>query len=288
MNEICRREQGEDFVPFLPEPVIDFHVHLFPDRLFDSIWRYFDERIGSKILYPLYYRESVDYLRARGVGPIIYSNYAHKAGVARVLNEWNLRIVEEIPDLYCFLAYHPDDGDALEMAKLLIAHPGILGFKLQLAVQQISPCDERLFPLYELIIEKRKRILLHVGTGPVKRSEIIGVTPFKEVLRRYPDLPANIPHMGGLEFESFGELLDAHPSLYLDTSYSFVPGTPYRFPLGQGFLEAHRDRILYGSDFPNVMHPREVEINDLLEMNLSPDFYRRVFRENGLALLPGD
>jgi uncharacterized protein len=277
---------GDTFVLVLPEEIIDFHVHLFPDRFFDAIWRYFDERIGSKILYPLYYRECVDYLRARGVGPIVYSNYAHRAGIARALNEWNLQILEEIPDLYCFLAYHPDDGDCLEMAERLIDHPKILGFKLQLAVQQLSPCDRRLFPLYELIIEKKKRILLHVGTGPVKRSEIIGVTSFMQVLRRYPDLPANIPHMGGLEFEAFGELLDTHPSLYLDTSYSFVPGTPYQFPLGRGFIEAHRDRILYGSDFPNVMHPREAEINHLLDMRLSGNSYSKVFRENGLALLP--
>jgi len=117
-------------------------------------------------------------------------------------------------------------------------------------------------------------------------SEIIGVTSFMQVLRRYPDLPANIPHMGGLEFEAFGELLDTHPSLYLDTSYSFVPGTPYQFPLGRGFIEAHRDRILYGSDFPNVMHPREAEINHLLDMRLSGNSYSKVFRENGLALLP--
>jgi hypothetical protein len=30
MNEISRREQGEDFVPFLPEPVVDMP---FPEGL---------------------------------------------------------------------------------------------------------------------------------------------------------------------------------------------------------------------------------------------------------------
>ena len=65
----------------LPEPIIDFHVHLFPDRLFDAIWRYFQDRIGLNVLYRLYYRECVDYLRAQGVGTIVYSNYAHKEGL---------------------------------------------------------------------------------------------------------------------------------------------------------------------------------------------------------------
>jgi uncharacterized protein len=275
-------------VSMLPRQIIDFHVHLFPDRLFDSIWRYFEDRIGLKVLYRLHYRECVNYLRAQGVGPIVYSNYAHKEGVTRVLNEWNLKVLDEIPDLYCFAPYHPDDGDALAMAEAIINHPRILGFKLQLVVQQLSPCDNRLYPLYELLIETKKRLLIHVGTGPVKRSDIIGVNPFRKVLRRYPELQANIPHMGGLEFEAFGDLLALYPSLYLDTAFSFVPGTPYLFPLGNDFLETYKDRILYGSDFPNMFHTREAEFEHLRARHLSPDFYRKVFLENALRLIPGE
>jgi uncharacterized protein len=268
-----------------PDPIIDFHVHLFPDGFFHAIWRYFEEHLAVKILYKLHYRESVAYLRERGVGPIVYSNYAHRKGVARVLNDWNLRVLEEIPDLYCFAAYHPDDDDALAMAGRLLEHPKILGFKLQLVVQRLSPNDSRLFPLYEMTIEKKKRLLLHVGTGPVRASALVGVTNFKKVLDRYPDLPANIPHMGGLEFEAFLGLLDHHPGLYLDTSYSFVPDTSYKFNLGNDCLERYKDRILYGSDFPNLIHPREDEIENLLSLDLSDDFYRKVFRDNGHQLI---
>jgi hypothetical protein len=268
----------------LPGQIIDFHVHLFPDRFFDAIWRYFEEHLDVTVLYKLYYRESVAYLRERGVGPIVYSNYAHRKGVARVLNDWNVRVLEEIPDLYCFAAYHPDDDDALVMAERILEHPKILGFKLQCVVQQLSPCDSRLFPLYEMIMERKKRVLLHVGTGPVRGSAMVGVTHFKKILDRFPDLPANIPHMGGLEFEAFLGLLDHHPGLYLDTSYSFVPHVPYKFNLGNDWLERYKDRILYGSDFPNLIHPREQEIEYLLNLDLSDDFYTKVFWDNGCKL----
>jgi predicted TIM-barrel fold metal-dependent hydrolase len=269
----------------LPRPMIDFHVHLFPDGFFNAIWRFFEEHLGRQIQYKLYYRECIAHLRACGVGPIVYSNYAHRKGVARALNDWNLRILEEIPDLYCFAAYHPDDDDALAMTEKLLANPKILGVKLQCVVQQLSPCDSRLFPLYEMIIERRKRLLLHVGTGPVRGSAFVGVEHFKEVLDRFPDFPAIIPHMGGLEFEAFLGLLDHNPGLYLDTSYSFVPQTPYKFNLGNDYLEKHKDRILYGSDFPNLIHSREAEIECLLHLGLSPDFYTKVFHDNGLALI---
>ncbi|OPY78690.1 MAG: Amidohydrolase [Syntrophorhabdus sp. PtaU1.Bin153] len=267
----------------LPKYFIDFHIHLFPDKFFDAIWSYFNGHI-LEVLYKLYYRECIKYLRDSGVGPIVFSNYAHKKGVAQILNDWNLKVIKEFPDLYCFAAYHPDDDDALERAERMLGYPNILGIKLQCMVQQLSPCDSRLFPLYEMIIERKRRLLMHVGTGP-HGNEYVGITQFKKALNRFPDLPANVPHMGGLEFKAFIELLDDHPALYLDTSYSFVPNVPYRFNLDNGVLEKYKDRILYGSDFPNLIHPREIEIKSLLDLGLSSDFYSKVFLENGLKLI---
>jgi predicted TIM-barrel fold metal-dependent hydrolase len=57
------------------------------------------------------------------------------------------------------------------------------------------------------------------------------------------------------------------------------------FNLGDDFLETHKERILYGSDFPNVILPREEEIDTLLGLGLSQEFYDAVFRDNGLRLL---
>jgi len=97
----------------LPEKIIDFHVHLFPDKLFKAIWKYFSASYGRNVIHELYYKECIDYLYEKNVEYIVYSNYAHKKGVAKGLNEWNLKVLEEYPELYCFAAYHPDDDDAL-------------------------------------------------------------------------------------------------------------------------------------------------------------------------------
>jgi uncharacterized protein len=268
----------------LPTPIIDFHVHLFPDRLFEAIWKQFVIDYGYKVLHNLYYQECIEYLRSRGVGTIVYSNYAHRAGTAQRLNEWNIKALDEIDDLYCFAAYHPDDKNSLEMAAELLTHEKILGFKLQLLVQRFYPHDERLFPLYEMVKDSGKRIQMHVGTGPVG-NEFVGAEHFKQLLQRYPDLPATICHMGALEYDEFGSLLDTHPDIYLDTSFSFLPELGGCFNLGKGFLEKNKDRILYGSDFPNVLFPREVEIETLLEFDLSQAFYNNVFRDNALKLI---
>ncbi|MHB8773278.1 MAG: amidohydrolase family protein [Syntrophales bacterium] len=268
----------------LPRPLVDFHVHLFPDRLFDAIWRQFVTDYGWKVLHQLYWRECLAYLRDRGVGCVVYSNYAHRTGIARGLNDWNLRVLAEDPSLFCFAAFHPDDEDGLARAEELLAHPRILGFKLQLLVQRFPPDDPRLYPLYELVMAKGKRLLLHVGTGPVG-NEFVGVTPFRRLLARYPDLPAIVAHMGALEYGSFGDLLADYPNLLLDTAFAFLPSLGAVCDLDAAFLERHRERILYGSDFPNILFPREEEIDTLLGLNLSPEFYAAVFRDNGLRLI---
>ncbi|MBU2055327.1 MAG: amidohydrolase family protein [Proteobacteria bacterium] len=268
----------------LPQPLVDAHVHLFPDRLFDAIWRQFVADYGWSVLHRLYWRESLAYLKERGVGPIVYSNYAHRPGIAKGLNDWNLAVLEETPDLYCYAAFHPGDADALAMAASVLEHPRILGFKLQLLVQRFSPHDERLFPLYELVMAKGKRLLLHTGTGPVG-NEFVGIVHFRKLLARYPDLPATVAHMGALEYGAFGELLSDHPGIFLDTAFAFLPGLGFICDLEADFLEKHRERILYGSDFPNILFPREEEIDALLGLGLSQAFYDAVFRDNGLLLI---
>ncbi|HOT45250.1 MAG TPA: amidohydrolase family protein [Spirochaetota bacterium] len=271
---------------YIPSDIIDFHVHLFPDRMFDAIWEYFSKCYKWDVIYRMYYRECISYLRERGVQKIVFSNYAHREGVAEALNAWNLEILEGIPELYCFAAYHPGDENGLAMADRVLSHPRVLGFKLQLLVQRFFPHDNRLFPMYEKVMERGKRILFHVGTGPVG-NEFVGLAEFNKLLDRYPDIPANVAHMGAMEYRGFMDLLEDHPALYLDTAFAFFREFQGRggFNLGNEELEKHKDRILYGSDFPNLIMPRESEIATLSDYGLSPEFYERVFYRNARELI---
>jgi len=78
----------------VPEKIIDFHVHLFPDKLFDAIWKSFSNDYKWDVMYQLYYGECVSYLNRKNVSPIVYSNYAHKKGVAEGLNQWNMKVLD--------------------------------------------------------------------------------------------------------------------------------------------------------------------------------------------------
>ena len=268
----------------LPDKIIDFHVHLFPDKLFDAIWTFFKKDYGMDVIHRFYSFQCIEYLRNHRVGPIVYSNYAHKKGVAPLLNAWNRELLDRTDDVYCFAAFHPDDEDAIEKARDIISHPKVLGFKLQLLVQRFYPDDDRLSGLYEMVMEKNKRILFHVGTGPVG-NKYVGIDNFRKLLRRYPGLPANIAHMGALEFTEFFDLLEVHEHLFFDTAFCFLPKAAQMYNLGGDLLEQYKDRIVYGSDFPNIIFPREEEIDCLMRMDLSKEFYEQVFYTNGRHLI---
>ena len=267
----------------VPIPLIDFHVHLFPDRMFNAIRNAFIKDYNWDVRYKMNADECVQYLHDHDVEYIVYSNYAHKKGIAASLNRWNLDILDAHPGTFCFGAFHPDDDD-LEHVKEFLQHPRAMGIKLQLLVQKFYPHDERLFPLYEYIITRGKRLLMHTGTGPVG-NEFVGFEHFKRALEKYPQLPVNVAHMGAYEYSEFISLLDTHEKLFLDTAYTFFPGTEGGFNLGKKVLENYSDRIVYGSDFPNIIFPREDELNSLDSLELSESFYSKVFYENGLQLL---
>jgi len=268
----------------IPENIVDFHTHLFPDKLIDAIWGKFLNDYNWDVIYRLYHRECIDFLKRHHVSHIVYSNYAHKKGVAEGLNRWNRSVLDEFPHLYCFAAIHPDDENCMEIAKNIISHPKVLGFKLQHLVQHFYPYDERLFPIYDLVMEKDKRILFHVGTGPVA-SPYVGIQHFEKLLKTYPDIPANVAHMGAFECREFMDLLDDHSDLYFDTSFAFFNGMDMGFNLDPSYLEKNKDRIVYGSDFPNLIFPREEEIDTLVSLGLSDEFYQKVFFNNGMELI---
>ena len=71
--------------------------------------------------------------------------------------------------------------------------------------------------------------------------------------------------------------------MVMDTSFSFLPGLSFDQP--PETMLKHANRIVYGSDFPNLIMPREEEIEKLLSFDLGNDFYNKIFRNNADRLI---
>jgi uncharacterized protein len=94
--------------------------------------------------------------------------------------------------------------------------------------------------------------------------------------------------MGAFETRLALQLLDRYPHLHLDTTMAMSPATLAYMGIDpavvrDGDLIRYADRILFGSDFPNLPYPYEAERTGLWARNLPLDVYRRIFYENARA-----
>lgn len=252
-------------------PVIDAHVHLFPDRLFDALWRWFDNH-GWPVRHRLYSHAVVEFLRARGVVHIVALHYAHKPGIARSLNRYMAELVRAYPGLVTGTAtILPGEPDAVAILEEAF-DAGLVGVKLHCHVQSFAPDHPDLEPVYALCQERAMPIVMHAGREPaspaypVHPHELCAVDRIAAVLRSYPRLRLCIPHLGADEFEGYLALLDTHEFLYLDTT--MMVANYFAVPDPVALVSARPDRILYGTDFPNIPYAWDREVKKLMAMDL--------------------
>ena len=69
-GEMQRAKIGHGTIIMGAAVIIDSHVHLFPPRVFDAIWRWFD-RHAWNIQYRLYAEEVLAHMREHGVARVV-------------------------------------------------------------------------------------------------------------------------------------------------------------------------------------------------------------------------
>ena len=91
-----------------------------------------------------------------------------------------------------------------------------------------------------------------------------------------------MPHLGFSEVAAYRKLIEKYDSLWLDTTMAI---TDY-FPIEQKIaLSDYRpDRVMYGSDFPNIPYAWDRELKVLEAAGLSYDRLERITYRNALEL----
>jgi uncharacterized protein len=260
-----------------PVPAIDVHTHLFPDRLMAAVRRALGDMYGWSFDLPTDPQVFSEFVRERGTESFCILPYAHKPGMAPSLNDWMARTANEVPGAIGFACVNQDDDD--KVALLTEAFDaGLRGIKLHYQVQNVEPADERLYPVYELMIDRDLPLVVHAGRGPTD-SGTVGVDLFGKLMARYPALRVCVAHMGWPERDAFLALARRYPNVYLDTSgvgnHSFAD-------LDVAGLE---DRILFGTDAPNIAFDYDLTVQRILEMGLSEEQNAAIFRDNAVRFL---
>jgi len=268
--------------------IFDVHVHFMHPRVMAKVWAYFD-RVGTG-LWPVEYRgtddERVEHLRSMGVRRFTSLSYAHKPGIAGFLNDWTRDFAERTPDALWSATFFPEPEAADYVPKLVDA--GVQVFKAHLQVGDFAADDPLLEPVWGTLADSGTPIVLHAGSGPAP-GRFTGPEGIARVLEGRPDLNVVIAHLGMPESAEFMDLAEGYPKVMLDTTMAFVdfwdqppdPAIVQRLP-------GLQNRVLFGTDFPNIPYEYAHQVEALQRLDLGDDWMRDVLWNNGARLFGTD
>lgn len=270
--------------------LIDLHVHFLPPPIMARVWEHFEARgplIGFD--WPITYKgsddERVGRLRAMGVRRFGALPYAHRAGVAAYLNEWAAGFADEHPDALRCATFFPEPSAASDVEALLAG--GVDVFKVHVQVGDFDVRHPLLDDVWARIAEAGTPVVIHAGSGPVGNSHT-GPAPVAELLDRHRDLCAVIAHAGAPEYAEFLGLAEQHERVHLDTTMVFTDFFERLAPFPGDLiarLDALGDRIVLGSDFPNIPYVYAHQLASLSRLGLGDDWLRAVCWDNPARLI---
>jgi uncharacterized protein len=270
--------------------LIDVHTHFMPERLLSAVRAYFDAAgplIGRP--WPIVYRQDeqarVAALRSFGVGLFTAMLYPHKAGMARSLNDWAAGFAARTPDCLHTATFFAEPSAPADVRRAL--DQGARVFKCHLQVGAFDPNDPLLDQAWGLLAEAGVPVVTHCGSGPVP-GRFTGPGPVAALLARHPRLRLVVAHLGMPEYAEFLGLAERYPGVLLDTTMAFTPfieDAGARFPAAElPRLRDLGDRVLLGTDFPNIPYSYADALEALERPGLGAGWLRAVCYDNAAGL----
>ena len=278
-------DAGEQIPEGLP-PVIDAHVHVFPDALFDAVWDWFD-RFGWPIRYRYHSEALVTFLLERGIRHIVALQYAHRPGMAAELNRYMAGLARHNRAVTGLATVFPGEPGARGILASAFGD-GLQGVKLHSHVQCFEMDSPGMHAVYKACCDFDAPLVIHAGREPKSPAyacdpyELCHWTFVERVLEAYPALKLVVPHLGADEFRAYQRLQERFDHLWLDTTMVLADYLPLEvLPR----LERLRpDRLMFGTDFPNIPYAWDRELRRLAAMELNQNLLRALLADNAAAL----
>lgn len=293
VNERADQDEAADVREFwtrlgLPG-LVDVHTHFMPEQVLKKVWAYFDA-VGplTGMEWPITYRHEeerrVALLRDFGVRAFTSMLYPHKAGMAEWLNGWAADFAPRTPECLQTATLFPEEGVARYVREAV--ERGARIFKAHLQVGAYDPNDALLDPAWGLLADAGVPVVVHCGSGPVPGKHT-GPEPVGRLLARHPRLRLVVAHMGMPEYADFLGLAERYGEVSLDTTMAFTDFSERFAPFPErekGRLLELTDRILLGTDFPNIPYPYAHQLQVLERLGLGDGWLRAVCHDNGARL----
>ena len=268
-------------------------MHFMPEQVLAKVWAYFDQaatHYGTE--WPVHYRlpepERLARLRELGVIGFAPLVYPHKPGMGEWLTEWAVDFGQRTPGAVPTATLFPEPGVESYLGKALDA--GARCVKAHVQVGDYDPVDPLLDPAWGLLAEAGVPVVVHCGHGPLPGTHT-GLDRYDAVLKRHPRLTAVLAHAGMPEYSAALDLVARYPNVHLDTTMVGVPFTGLPLPADWAARLADvPDRIVLGSDFPNIPYAYAEQLRAIADWAAADDrlgtpFLRAVLHDNPARLL---
>ncbi|PWM71735.1 MAG: amidohydrolase [Bacillota bacterium] len=258
--------------------IIDFHTHVFPDKLAAHAV----ESLGAQVkLKPhtdgtLAFTERL--MKEQGVDNFVALNIAASPRTEKHVNDFAIEVNKTH---YAFGSVHPDSPNALsELDRLSAA--GIKGVKFHNEYQNFFVDDEKAFPLYEKIEKLRLAAVFHGGYDPAFPPPL-KASPERcaRVCAAFPKATFIFAHLGGLALPKQSVKHLKNTAAFIDTAY--MAGAFTEKEAEYAIKEFGADRVLFGSDCP--WDTPENTLAFLKKLHLSQEETQAILYKNALKIL---
>lgn len=259
--------------------IIDFHTHIFPDKIAGRTLDYLSDIFGASPFADGTHTGLCDSMKKAGVDVSVSLPAVTKVSQVESINRFASAFTEGA--VISFGGIHPECENYKEILKE-IKNLGLKGIKLHPDYQDTYFNDIRYKRIISYATELGLIISVHAGQDP-KCPDNIHCTPAmaEEVLNEVEPEKLVLAHMGGNELWSEVEERLVGRNVYFDTGVILD-----RMPQEQ-FLRMVRehgaDRIVFGTDSPWADQKKFVEI--LKEMPLEEEERNQIFAGTAVKLL---
>lgn len=269
--------------------LVDVHTHFMPERVLAKVWSYFDA-VGplTGTDWPITYRQQEDerlaVLREFGVRAFTAMIYPHKPDMAAWLNAWSADFAARVPDCLHTATFFPEPTAETYVRQAV--ERGARVFKSHVQVGDYDPGDPLLDPVWGLLADAGVPTVIHCGSGPAP-GRFTGPERIAALLARHPRLRLIVAHMGMPEYEDFLALAERYEGVHLDTTMAFTDFAEKMLPFppaARPRLTALRERVLWGSDFPNIPYGYPHALEVLTRLDQDDDWLRAVCHHNAARL----
>ncbi len=225
---------------------IDFHTHAFPDELADKAMKklkgeedirtYLDGTISSLLA-------SMD---SCGIDKSVVCSIATKPAQFDPILGWSKKIRSD--RIVPFPSIHPDDAQAIEHISK-VKGEGFKGIKFHPYYQEFRLDDEKLFPLYEKIVDEQLIVVMHTGFDfTFDKIRIADPEKIVRVYDAFPGIRFVTTHLGSWNDWDEVEKHLIGKKIYMEISFSLEYLDIER---ARRLIQSHpKEYIFFGTDSP--------------------------------------